>query len=377
MTKAYLFKVNLEWEEPVWRTIEMREDQTLRDLHSAIQEAFAWDNDHLYSFFMSGKAWDKKTQYWDDPLGGYTEGKGPRAHQAILCDLNLVPGRQFLYLFDYGDEWRHKVELLEVRDADMSHLYPKIVERHGDAPDQYGWGDDAPEISPKEALKALGSIAGLVPAIKEAIRSSENNLSKEDLEKHCALAMKLYEAMQKRDASRSSIQHSLRKRLIDSAKRLFNKVKKNDELDETPTSAEDWDTFDLLDISIGEFELMEWLVPLPLELAGKGLPREGATLALAWSEIEEAENFLGDRAVILAEAGFGDEAREQIDENLKRFPDDVWVQIKMGDAYRELKDLSAAENQYRKSLKMAESNYDRDGVFGETYSFFEGSRQVG
>ena len=41
----------------------MRDNQTLHSLHLAIQDAFEFDNDHLYSFFMSGKAWDQSTEY--------------------------------------------------------------------------------------------------------------------------------------------------------------------------------------------------------------------------------------------------------------------------------------------------------------------------
>ncbi len=51
--KTYRFRVELEWREEVWRNIEIRGDQTLNDLHYAIQAAFNWDDDHLYAFFLS------------------------------------------------------------------------------------------------------------------------------------------------------------------------------------------------------------------------------------------------------------------------------------------------------------------------------------
>lgn len=38
--KTYRFRVELEWREEVWRNIEIRGDQTLNDLHDAIQAAF-------------------------------------------------------------------------------------------------------------------------------------------------------------------------------------------------------------------------------------------------------------------------------------------------------------------------------------------------
>ena len=62
MIKTYQFHVTLPEFGDVWRKVELRADQTLHDLHMAIQAAFSWDADHLYSFFMSGQAWDSGSE---------------------------------------------------------------------------------------------------------------------------------------------------------------------------------------------------------------------------------------------------------------------------------------------------------------------------
>ena len=51
----------------VWRDITIAADQTLEDLGLCIIEAFDFDNDHLSSFFLSGKAWDPETEYKMQP----------------------------------------------------------------------------------------------------------------------------------------------------------------------------------------------------------------------------------------------------------------------------------------------------------------------
>ena len=74
--KTYTFHVSLSGTGRTWRKIELRADQTLEDLHFAILRAYEWSADHLYSFFMSGKAWDSSTEYalpegydpWGEPL---------------------------------------------------------------------------------------------------------------------------------------------------------------------------------------------------------------------------------------------------------------------------------------------------------------------
>ena len=61
--KTYTFHVSLPGFGRVWRKVELAADQTLEDLHFAIQNAYGWDSSHLYSFFMSGDPWDSTTEY--------------------------------------------------------------------------------------------------------------------------------------------------------------------------------------------------------------------------------------------------------------------------------------------------------------------------
>ena len=108
-----------------------------------------------------------------------------------------------------------------------------------------------------------------------------------------------------------------------------------------------------------------WLGELPFALARFGMVDEAAELCARMAAVREVEYFLGDRAVILAEAGRRDEALRQVEKNLARFPDDAWVRIKAGDVYRELGDAAAAEAAYRHALAMSdadEPSFDRDGA---------------
>jgi hypothetical protein len=138
-TTLYRFQVRLDWMRSVWRRIEMRGDQTLYDLHEAIQDAFDWDDDHLYAFFLSGKAWDNETAY--DSAYGEGERKAARYR---LEHLPLKPGQQFLYIFDFGDDLRHQVKLEAIIPGGVKPglEYPQITEQHGKAPPQYPAFDD-------------------------------------------------------------------------------------------------------------------------------------------------------------------------------------------------------------------------------------------
>ena len=274
---TYTFHVSLPGYGRVWRKVELPATATLADLHNSIQFAYDFGNDHLYSFFMSGKAWDSKSEYclpedadpWDffdsdvdlddedldddledddelsvegmelaqsllglpeppelsedeelemptvdqarsmfaelqnnpearelflqgmatqlglppamaqmivgnlenvfgnmsdqdlekilnmnenmfgagamgDPFGNDAAGD---VRTTTLASLNLHKGQKFLYLFDYGDEWRFNVKVDAInQDADPSLEYPRLVEEVGKAPVQYeGWDEDDEE----------------------------------------------------------------------------------------------------------------------------------------------------------------------------------------------------------------------------------------
>ena len=46
-------------------------------------------------------------------------------------------GKKMLFLFDYGDEWRFKVELIGLGRKEPNAAYPRVLKRVGEAPPQY------------------------------------------------------------------------------------------------------------------------------------------------------------------------------------------------------------------------------------------------
>lgn len=139
----YRFKVTLAGGRGVWRRIDVRSDQTLVDLHQAIQQAFGWDNDHLYSFFLSGRAWDTESEF-THPANARESGAA--SARVRLARLRLRPKQRLLYIFDFGDEWRHRVVLEKTDLKPDGGDYPRIVESHGTPPPQYpDWGEEGEE----------------------------------------------------------------------------------------------------------------------------------------------------------------------------------------------------------------------------------------
>ena len=107
-----------------------------------------------------------------------------------------------------------------------------------------------------------------------------------------------------------------------------------------------------------------WLIELPMALAHHGLVEEAVRVgdALAGVDQDNQAMFANDVAVILAEAGRDREALARVEQNLRRFPNDVWTQIHAGDVHLALSDPDRAEQAFRGALATARARGDASGI---------------
>jgi hypothetical protein len=129
-------------ENPViCRTIRIRGDQTLQDLHDAIFDAFDRFDEHMYEFQVGGKRpMDPKARRYVLPVAAEIDSGGRAAgtvDETTLDSLNLKPDEAFGYWFDFGDDWWHQVTVLAIDDPAPAGRYPKVVSRTGASPPQY------------------------------------------------------------------------------------------------------------------------------------------------------------------------------------------------------------------------------------------------
>ena len=120
-------------EGPVVRTIAIREDQTLEQLHEALRLAFGWADPHLYSFWVGGTHWDTEAPEYTAPFE-IEEGKS--STRTPMTELALKKSSKLTYLFDFGDEWRLDLEVVDSWTADDGS-YPMLVEAEGVLTPQY------------------------------------------------------------------------------------------------------------------------------------------------------------------------------------------------------------------------------------------------
>lgn len=119
------------------RDIEIRGDQTLEQLHQAIFAAFDRSDDHLYEFHFGKRPFDPDGPTYGVPDPDETRKGYGDARITTLDALDLKQHRVFGYLFDFGDQWYHQVQVERIDQAIPTVTYPRVIKRVGKSPPQY------------------------------------------------------------------------------------------------------------------------------------------------------------------------------------------------------------------------------------------------
>lgn len=127
---SYTFRVT--YSRDSWRIIKLPGVCTMHDLHNEIVAAYAFDDDHLYSFFMDKKKWSNHCIVSPDDYSWH-----PDASKSRIDSIGLLEKQQFLYLFDYGEEWTFHVRLEEIYEDNTDYFKPYVVDGSGTGPVQY------------------------------------------------------------------------------------------------------------------------------------------------------------------------------------------------------------------------------------------------
>lgn len=119
------------------RTIEVRGDQTLEQLHRAIFAAFDRSDEHLYEFQFGKRPFDPKGPSYGIPDPHERKKGFGDARKTTMDAVGMQPNRVFGYLFDFGDEWFHQVQVERIEHAIPTVTYPRVIKRVGQSPPQY------------------------------------------------------------------------------------------------------------------------------------------------------------------------------------------------------------------------------------------------
>ena len=131
----YQIKVTLVGiKPPIWRRLIVKDSIKLDQLHSVLQVTMGWFNYHLHQYIV-GKSYIGRPDP-DFDMDVTDERK------VYLQDIISNPKDNFVYAYDFGDGWEHKVVLEKILPLDFSESPLVVKGKKACPPEDCGgiWG---------------------------------------------------------------------------------------------------------------------------------------------------------------------------------------------------------------------------------------------
>jgi len=117
---VYQMKVKLEdISPPIWRRIQVTNNTTLGKLHRILQIIMGWSDYHLHEFIIDG------VSYGVPDKDGIFEGKNER--NVRLSQIVSEEKTKFVYIYDFGDYWQHKILIEKILPLEPDMQYPICI----------------------------------------------------------------------------------------------------------------------------------------------------------------------------------------------------------------------------------------------------------
>ena len=132
-------------EPPIWRRITVSDQIPLASLHLLVQVVMGWEHSHLHQFIVDGVRYGEPDPEYDDEM------KDERRFK--LHAIAPEKGASFVYEYDFGDGWQHRVTVEDswVRTEQM--LVPRCL--------------DGKRACPPEDCGGTGGYQNLLEALKD------------------------------------------------------------------------------------------------------------------------------------------------------------------------------------------------------------------
>jgi hypothetical protein len=150
--RAVEMKVTLMLEgHEIWRQLIVPLNRTFFQFHETLQTAFTWMDSHLHEFYILDQTATGSEINWNHPA--FTEeGYQPvlnlvsneeaiefpkdmkmKLEEGVKLSDYIPESKVLVYHYDFGDSWRHKIEVTRVID-EYENNHPVCIDGAGDAP---------------------------------------------------------------------------------------------------------------------------------------------------------------------------------------------------------------------------------------------------
>ncbi|MBE9488968.1 MAG: hypothetical protein IMY67_01620 [Bacteroidetes bacterium] len=133
----YRFRVILDndTDDDVFRDLEIRETDSLEDLHNIITQSFGFDGTEMASFYKSDDEWNQGEEF---SLFDMSEGLNSvnLMSETILENVINEANTKLIYVYDFFNMWTFYVELAEIVEINQGVDYPNLMFVQGQIPDE-------------------------------------------------------------------------------------------------------------------------------------------------------------------------------------------------------------------------------------------------
>ena len=148
-------RIEIKYIEPlIWRRVSVRKSISLAALHKVIQAAMGWLDYHLWEFVV------------DDRKYGMLDPDRPHVKNGATTPLAaiLTSGMtEFDYVYDFGDNWEHRIVVEQIAEAKTGAKYPRFLgserrcppEDCGGPPGYFDFIENIARKNSKKATEAL------------------------------------------------------------------------------------------------------------------------------------------------------------------------------------------------------------------------------
>lgn len=134
---VYRFRIILDndTEDDVFRDIEIRNTDTLEDLHNSITQAFGFDGIEMASFYVSDEEWNQgeEISMFDTEEG---HAKARTMAETKIEEVTHESQTKLIYVYDFFSMWTFYVELAEIVEEVEGTDYPNLMYVHGQIPNE-------------------------------------------------------------------------------------------------------------------------------------------------------------------------------------------------------------------------------------------------
>lgn len=123
----YQFKITLKGIKPlIWRRIQVPETYSFWDLHMAVQDSMGWTDSHLHNFEIKNPKTRRKEEIGipDDDFMDVIILPG---WEKKIADYFSLQNHKAKYVYDYGDDWEHDMNMERILPRDPKVRYPVCI----------------------------------------------------------------------------------------------------------------------------------------------------------------------------------------------------------------------------------------------------------